>query len=692
MNLRPDARRGNGEDPEGVSTFVARAARRARATLAVETLLIAALAASAVATGAWLAGQSGTARAGWLAAAAGVTAGLAWTTRRRRQWSLASVTARLEAHGRLQNLLVTALELEAHPNRATPRIRALVNQRASSLVQQIAPTTIWPTRRLLGNGVAAVLASAAAFALLVSPPRASSTSPVGASSVPGHAAPLVLEHVEVTVTPPQYTGRPPTRSRDADRVDALAGSRVTWRVATRAEGVEMMASGSRQRLTRTSDGLFETTVDAVESGLVTFAATAARDRPQARRATLLVVQPDRAPEVSIERPGSDLIGASPTHRLHVVARATDDLGLATLTLHYTRVTGAGEQFGFTEGQLPWKVTPDSAREWRSAASRTLAALGLEAGDILVYHARATDRRPGAPPAVSDSYVIEVGKPQEATSGGFAVPPEADREGLSLSALIQKTERLDARRTSMPDTDFAEAARGLAIEQRMVRTEVLFLMGAHGHVGDEEAEAAHSHEIQEGRLENFGQDALRVATQLMATAERSLVAADTRAALVDQRRALAALQRALSRQRYFLRTLATRSRIDPSRRLAGDLSEARSWRRGTPRRLNEHKVDDARAILAALAAAAPNLATVAERLLAIDPASTALQDATRVLLQAAGTPDPGSPARQHAISVATQAVLTLMREVPAPSDVPGSPTRSAVQGAWIDALEAVERRP
>ena len=242
--------------------------------------------------------------------------------------------------------------------------------------------------------------------------------------------------------------------------------------------------------------------------------------------------------------------------------------------------------------------------------------------------------------MSDSYVIEVGKAQEATSSGFAVPPETDREGLSLSALIQKTERLDARRTSMPDTDFAEAARGLAIEQRMVRTEVLFLMGAHGHVGDEEAEAAHSHEIQEGRLENFGQDALRVATQLMTTAERSLVAADTRAALVDQRRALAALQRALSRQRYFLRTLAMRSRIDPSRRLAGDsVGGERSWRRGASRRLDEHKVDDARAILAALAAAAPNLATVAERLLAIDPASTALQDATRVLLQAAGTPIP-----------------------------------------------------
>ena len=188
MNLRPDARRGHGEDPEGVSTFVARAARRARATLAVETLLIAALAASAVATGAWLAAQSGTARAGWLAAAAGVTAGLAWTTRRRRQWSLASVTARLEAHGRLQNLLVTALELEAHPDRATPGfVRSSTNapRRSCSRSRQ---RRFWPTRRLLGNGVAAVLASAAAFALLVSPPRASSTSPVGASSVPGHAA------------------------------------------------------------------------------------------------------------------------------------------------------------------------------------------------------------------------------------------------------------------------------------------------------------------------------------------------------------------------------------------------------------------------------------------------------------------------------------------------------------------------
>ena len=76
-------------------------------------------------------------------------------------------------------------------------------------------------------------------------------------------------------------------------------------------------------------------------------------------------------------------------------------------------------------------------------------------------------------------------------------------------LIVKTERLHRRRASMPAADSTEAALNLAVEQRMIRAEFVFMLG--GEVEDEEVEAEQSTELQAGRLQNRGQRDLRAAT-------------------------------------------------------------------------------------------------------------------------------------------------------------------------------------
>ena len=138
-------------------------------------------------------------------------------------------------------------------------------------------------------------------------------------------------------------------------------------------------------------------------------------------------------------------------------------------------------------------------------------------------------------------------------------------------LIIRTERLHQRRASTTQGDLAEAALNLAVEQRMIRAELVFMLG--GEVESEEVEAAQSTELQEGRLQNRGQRDLRAATIAMSQAEKQLTAANTGEALTAERAAVAALQRAFWRDRYILRALATRSRLDLARRLTGSLSEA-----------------------------------------------------------------------------------------------------------------------
>ena len=116
---------------------------------------------------------------------------------------------------------------------------------------------------------------------------------------------------------------------------------------------------------------------------------------------------------------------------------------------------------------------------------------------------------------------------------------------------------------------------------MIRAEFVFMLG--GEINDEEVEAEQSVELQAGRLQNRGQRDLRAATIAMSQAEKLLTGANTAEALVAERAAVTALQRAFSRDRYILRALATRSQLDPARRLTGSLGDASDWRRVPPTR-------------------------------------------------------------------------------------------------------------
>ena len=151
------------------------------------------------------------------------------------------------------------------------------------------------------------------------------------------------------------------------------------------------------------------------------------------------------------------------------------------------------------------------------------------------------------------------------------------------------------------------------------------------------EAAHSHELAEGRFENSGQVELITAIREMSRAEARLNSADTTEALVNERAALRALQRAFDRRRYLLRTLPERARIDLSRRLSGELDTARSTTQPVDSARADPFLARAREVLRELdAATAPiNGPALASRMLALDPQSEELQKAA---LQVAAAPD------------------------------------------------------
>ena len=61
-----------------------------------------------------------------------------------------------------------------------------------------------------------------------------------------------------------------------------------------------------------------------------------------RRLIPLTAVPDRRPSVRIERPGKDLLIAAGDRTVPITAVASDDFGLRSLELRFTKVTGSGD--------------------------------------------------------------------------------------------------------------------------------------------------------------------------------------------------------------------------------------------------------------------------------------------------------------------------------------------------------------
>ena len=302
---------------------------------------------------------------------------------------------------------------------------------------------------------------------------------------------------------------------------------------------------------------------------------------------------------------------------------------------------------------------------------------------------AADARPGDGSATSDAFFIEVSKLGAAAGDAFTLPEEETRYALSQQMLIIKTERLHQGRATMPAPELSDAALNLAVEQRMIRAEFVFMLG--GEIEDEEVEAQQSTELQEGRLQNRGQRDLRAATVAMSQAEKLLTGANTAGALVAERAAVAALQRAFTRDRYILRALATRSQLDPARRLTGNLEQARDWRRSAPDVAASRRAALLQDLLRGLAELAGGTApfraralVLAEEAIRIDPAAASLRQVATELQHAA---DAGEgAARSRALVSAVAAAAAEARR--AHADPPLAPPSLAppLSGAFRDGLK------
>jgi hypothetical protein len=602
--------------------------------------------------------------AGAATIAACVVAGMTRVLVRWRQRDRFTAARVLEAERpESRNLIVTAEELLRHPDRAQPAVLVSVVRKAADVIGADTAAAV-PLKRdvvlavgglAVGIGVALGVPQSAAVALR-------DTVRLALDGAPKSSKTLVVQAV---ITPPEYTGQAPIRLDRPERIEAVQGSHLRlllgsgresrggWRVRFGVKPIEPVDS---------RDGL-QVEMTLIESGYI---AIEPPDPDAADRRLLLpvAVSPDRAPTITIDAPGKDLLLPDTRSTVAVAGSATDDYGLQTLDLRYTKVSGSGEQFEFSEGSIPLSIARDSGRSWKARGELALGTLALAPGDSLIYRIVGRDRRPGdAGLASSDTFFVEIAGPGQVAVAGFELPPDRERYALSQQMIVLKLRRLKARAPSIARAALAEEIAAIAGEQRAVRANFVFLTG--GHVEDEEQEAEHSHEIQEGRLENTARQEIAAAIQHMSRAEQGMATISIDAALPPAQAAVDALQRAFGRNRYFLRTLPVRSRVDPSRRLSGELSAAVDWRRDLFPDAGGSAAVDARALLARVLELAPEiraasvppaaLTALAERAVAIDPSSAVWQRVSKDLLALRDGRDPNDAARRKRINDVAAAI-------------------------------------
>ena len=213
--------------------------------------------------------------------------------------------------------------------------------------------------------------------------RSGLTAPGGTGSA---GEPANAGSISVRITPPAYTARPIETLTDPVQVTTIAGSRVRIESQSRVlrEWVAVESAGLELR---------------------------AREDLPARFLSVMVV-PDTPPAVRINEPGRDTALATGTGTLTIGLDGRDDLGLASLALQFTKVSGGGENVTFTEGAIPIAIERVSAREWRGRAQWPLDGLGLAEGDVLVYRAVARDANPAGAPVQSDAFLVEIGRSSE----------------------------------------------------------------------------------------------------------------------------------------------------------------------------------------------------------------------------------------------------------------------------------------
>ncbi len=584
----------------------------------------------------------------------------------------------------------------------------------------------WPAGAL---ACSFALAAGCALAAGFWPAPSAVPEPVARTAVVD-TGPLRLIDTTVEITPPPYTGLPPTTSATLS-LRAPQDSRLRWRLRFSSpprEAALLLLDGRRVTLTQEGDlwlaelGLDRSVLYRIEADGVALGDAPAR----------LDAIADQPPQIRVLAPEHGLSQAAPGQRRWSVAfEASDDHALAGFaSLRITHTQGSGENIGVSERTLRLRGEGEPARR-RYAHALDLAGLGYAPGDDLIVQLAVRDTRTPVPQETrSASLILRWSNAGDAGSGDLeaAVQRVLPAYFRSQRQIILDAEALLREEPALEADAFARRADALGVDQRILRLRYGQFLGeesegapgglatgpsedgddhddAGGHDDNDHAREAHpesfgqdmdliasfghSHDIPEAAtlLDARTREVLRKALGQMWQSELGLRQAQPQAALPHAYRALDLIKEVQQADRIYLPRLGTDlPPIDEARRLGGTRDGLAS--RPDPLRPAQLEPDDLPALWRALgdmdtASLDP---TLLQRLRAALAAQSGRAADPLVLQEAldAAARQPDCRDCRHAL----RAALWPLLDAP-PAAVPRRPAHDAAGARYLDALRAGE---
>ncbi|MFK8015062.1 MAG: hypothetical protein AB8G17_06445 [Gammaproteobacteria bacterium] len=278
----------------------------------------------------------------------------------------------------------------------------------------------------------------------------------------------------VTLAPPAYLDLANSRTRQLD-FSTVENAQVQWRLELdrSAEQVALLFhDGERLALTGASSRRWESSSWSARSTVYQVMVDGEETPISVHRIDAIV---DQAPVLTVESPDVSLLtlaADADSAQLALTFRAQDDHRVVGAVAKVTLARGSGEQVRFREQDFPLDVTfSDDARSISVDQSIDLIELGMTPGDELYLFAQVTDNEPNEPNiGVSSTFIVRwPGEDADAeltkATVAVSVLPEFFR---SQRQIIIDTEKLLRDRPKLEESEFAQLAQTLAIDQKLLR--------------------------------------------------------------------------------------------------------------------------------------------------------------------------------------------------------------------------------
>ncbi len=334
-------------------------------------------------------------------------------------------------------------------------------------------------RRLRVPAAAAVAALALLLAGLRTPAPMVPAGGGPATVLPAPPGPPVaptLRRGELSIVPPSYLGQPARVVAGLD-AEVPEGSRIDWllEIEGDAAAVRLVGPGGEDSVLLERRGRGYAGTARLEETRIYHVAVTRGDGSETALPGLhaIKVVRDAAPRVAWVEPAASRTTVAPGGGpVRIVLAATDDHAVGDAKLVATVAKGTGEGVKFRERELPLPRAAAAGTRSEFGLGLDLAALGLEPGDELYFHALVSDRReprPNTARSETRTLVLQGPATVPASAGapvaGVNLVPQYFR---SQRQLIMDTEKLLAERPQLAPERFRARSEDIGLDQKLLR--------------------------------------------------------------------------------------------------------------------------------------------------------------------------------------------------------------------------------